>query len=84
MRAGPCKETAGPCRGRLFIQMTLGPYPQIPFAKRLQGPAVTYRTAVIMEDGRQGPGVRTGRLGTLIIAVYVSAMIQRTAISTLR
>ena len=64
--------------------MTAGPYRQIPFAKRLQGPAVTYRTAVIMEDGRlarpslptlpgtdgtmgrQGPGVRTGRLGTLL------------------
>ena len=34
------------------LQMTPGPYRQIPFPKRLQGPAVTYRIAVIMEDGR--------------------------------
>ena len=86
MTAGPCKRRPGPVGGVYFLlQMTLGPYRQVPFPKRLQGPAVIYRTAVIMEDGRfarpslptlpgtdgtigrQGPGVRTGRLGTLAV-----------------
>ena len=76
--------------------MTLGPYRQIPFPKILQGPAVTYRTTVIMEDGRlarpslptlpgtdgtigrQGPSVRTGRLGTLVIYRFTVLMYGQT------
>ena len=47
-------------------QTTPGPYRQIPFLERLQGLAVTYKTVVIIEDGRLAqpvnPGVQSVRL----------------------
>jgi len=35
------------------LQITAGPYLQLPFLLRLQGRQSTYRTAVIIEDGRR-------------------------------
>jgi len=49
----------GPCRGRQSIKMTAGPYRQIPFPIRLQGPAVNSQDCRLYERQTPCPAVRT-------------------------
>jgi len=51
--------TPGPCRGRQSIKMTAGPYRQIPFPIRLQGPAVNPQDCRLYERRTPCPAVRT-------------------------
>jgi len=43
----------GPVNDGRALQITAGPYLQLPFPLRLQGRQSTYRTAVIIEEGRR-------------------------------
>jgi len=51
--------TPGPCRGRQSIKMTAGPYRQIPFPIRLQGPAVNPQDCPLYERRTPCQAVRT-------------------------
>ena len=51
--------TPGPCRGRRSIKRTAGPYRQIPFPIRLQGPAVNPQDCRLYERRTPCPAVRT-------------------------
>jgi len=51
--------TPGPCRGRQSIKLTAGPYRQIPFPTRLQGPAVNPQDCRLYERRTPCPAVRT-------------------------